>query len=105
MLDTCWSWPSTYSSHLIIVNINLAVFNNVAKVIHATLCKCAFLWLCIQFVLTQLFKDNAQMLNMLTRGLGVHQNTIQVHSDILIKHVQEYILYQVLKHGRSICQT
>ena len=66
MLDTRRSWPSTYSSHLIIVNTNLAVFNNVAKVLNATLCKRAFLLLCVQLVLAQLLKDSAQVLNMLT---------------------------------------
>ena len=35
MLETRWSWPSTYSGHLIIVNMNLAIFNNVAKVLYA----------------------------------------------------------------------
>ena len=76
-----------YSGHLIIVNTYLAIFNNVAKVLNATLCKRAFLLLCIQLMLAQLFKDRVQVLNMLTRGLTVHQNIIQVHSDILIKHI------------------
>ena len=76
MLNTCRSWPSTYSSHLIIVNMNLAVFNNVPKVLYATLCKRAFLLLCIQLVLAQPFKDHAQVLNMLTCQLTVHQNII-----------------------------
>ena len=66
MLDTRWSWPSTYSGHLIIVNTDLAVFNNVAKVLNATLCKHAFLLLCVQLVLVQSFKDCAQMFHMLT---------------------------------------
>ena len=44
MLDTCRSWPSTYSGHLVIVNTDLAIFNNVAKVLNATLCKHAFLF-------------------------------------------------------------
>ena len=87
MLDTCQSWPSTYSSHLIIVNTNLAIFNNVAKVLYAMLCKRAFLLLCIQLVLAQLLKDCVQVLNMLTHGLTVHQNIIQLHSNILIKHI------------------
>ena len=87
MLDTRWSWPSTYSGHLIIVNMNLAVFNNVAKVLDATLCKYAFLLLCVQLVLAQSLKDRAQVFNMLTCGLTVHQNIIQVHSNILIKHI------------------
>ena len=87
MLDTRRSWPSTYSSHLVIVNMNLAIFNNVAKVLNAALCKRAFLLLCIQLVLAQLLKDHAQVFNMLTCGLAVHQNIIQVHRDILIKHI------------------
>ena len=87
MLDTRWSWPSTYSGHLIIVNTDLAIFNNVAKVLNATLCKRAFLPLCVQLVLAQSLKDRAQVFNMLTCGLTVHQNIIQVHSDILIKHI------------------
>ena len=87
MLDTRRSWPSTYSGHLIIINMDLAISNNVAKVINATLCKRAFLSLCIQLVLAQSFKDRAQVFNMLTCGLTVHQNIIQVHSDILIKHI------------------
>ena len=87
MLDTHWSWPSLYSSHLIIVDTDLAIFNNVAKVLNAMLCKRAFLLLCVQLVLVQSFKDRAQMFNMLTRGLTVHQNIIQVHSNVLIKHI------------------
>ena len=59
MLDTRQSWPSTYSGHLIIVNMNLAVFNNVAKVNNATLCKRAFFSLCVQLVLAQSLKDHA----------------------------------------------
>ena len=82
--DTRRSWPSTYSGHFIIVNTDLAIFNHVAKVLNATLCKRAFLSLCIQLVLAQLLKDHAQVFNMLTRGLTVHQNIIQVHSDRLI---------------------
>ena len=66
MLDTCQSWPSTYSGHLIIVNTDLAIFNNVAKVLNATLCKRAFLSLCVKLVLAQSFKDHAQVFNMLT---------------------------------------
>ena len=87
MLDTHQSWPSTYSSHLIIVNTNLAVFNYVAKVVNATLCKHAYILLCIQLVLAQSLKDRAQVLNMLTCRLTVHQNIIQVHSDGLIQHI------------------
>ena len=87
MLDTRRSWPSTYSGHLIIVNMDLAIFNNVAKVLNATLCKRAFLSLCIQLVLTQSLKDHTQVLNMLTCRLTVHQNIIQVHSDGLIQHI------------------
>ena len=87
MLDTCWSWPSTYSGHLIIVNMDLAIFNHVAKVLNATLCKHAFLLLCVQLVLAQLFKDRAQVFNMLTCQLTVHQISIQVHSDGLIQHI------------------
>ena len=66
MLDTRRSWPSTYSGHLIIVNTNLAIFNNVAQVLYATLGKCAFLPLCVQLVLAQPLKDRAQVFNMLT---------------------------------------
>ena len=55
-----------YSSHLIIVNTDLAIFNNVAKVLNATLCKRAFLTLCVQLVLAQPLKDRAQVFNMLT---------------------------------------
>ena len=87
MLDTRWSRPSTYSGHLIIVNTDLAIFNNVAKVLNATLCKHAFLSLCIQLVLAQSLKDRAQVLNMLTCQLTVHQNIIQVHNDGLIQHI------------------
>ena len=65
-----------YSSHLIIVHTNLPIFNNVTKVPYAALCKHAFLLLCIQLVLAQLLKDRTQVLNMLTRGLTVHQNII-----------------------------
>ena len=105
MLDTGRSRPSTYSGHLIIVNTDLAIFNNVAQVLNATLCKRAFLTLCVQLVLAQPLKDRAQVFNMLTYGLTVHQNIIQVHSNVLIKHIQEHVMHQVLKHGRSICQT
>ena len=105
MLATRWSWPSTYSGHLITVNTDLAIFNNVAKVLDATLRKRAFLSFCVQLVLAQLFKDHAQVFNMLTRGLTVHQNIIQVHSNILIKHIREHVMHQALKHGRSIRQT
>ena len=87
MLDTRWSWPSTYSGHLIIVNMDLAIFNNVAKVLNATLCKRAFLSLYVQLVLAQLFKDRAQVFNMLTCGFTVHQNIIQVYSNGLIQHI------------------
>ena len=87
MLDTRWSWPSTYSGHLIIVNTDLAIFNNVAKVLNAMLSKCAFLSLCVQLVLAQSLKDRAQVFNMLTCGLTVHQNIIQVHSNGLIQHI------------------
>ena len=31
-----------YNGHLIIVNTNLAIFNNVAKALYTTRCKCAF---------------------------------------------------------------
>ena len=72
MLDKCQSWPSAYIGHLIIVNTNLAVFNNVAKMLNATFCKRAFLLLCVQLVLVQLLKDHAQVFNMLTCGLTVH---------------------------------
>ena len=85
--------------------MDLAIFNNVAKVLNATLCKCAFLLLCIQLVLAQSLKDCMQVLNMLTRRLTVHQNIIQVHSNILIKHIQEHVMHQALKCGRSIRQT
>ena len=87
MLDTCRSRPSTYSGHLIIVNTDLAIFNNVAEVLNTTLCKRAFLSLCIQLVLAQSLKDRAQVLNMLTCRLTVHQNIIQVHSNGLIQHI------------------
>ena len=66
MLDTCQCWPSTYSGHLIIVNMDLAIFNNVAKVLSAALCKRAFLYLCVQLVLAQSLKYRAQVFNMLT---------------------------------------
>ena len=66
MLDTRRSWPSTYSGHLIIVNTDLAIFNNVTQVLNATLCKCAFLLLCVQIVLAQPLKDHMQVFNMLT---------------------------------------
>ena len=72
MLDIFQSCPSTYSGHLIIVNTDLAIFNNMAKVLNATLCKRAFLSLCVQFVLAQSFKDRAQVFNMLTCRLTVH---------------------------------
>ena len=94
-----------YSSHLIIINTDLAIFNNVAKVLDATLRKRAFLSFCIQLVLAQSFKDCAQVFNMLTRGLTVHQNIIQVHSDVLIQHIGEHIMQQALKCGQSVCQT
>ena len=87
MLDTGRSQPSTYSGHLIIVNTDLAIFNNVAKVLNATLRKHAFLSFCIQLVLAQSFKDRTQVFNMLTHGLTVHQNIIQVHSNRLIQHI------------------
>ena len=93
MLDTRRSRPSTYSSHFVVVDTHLAILNNVAQVLDATLCKRAFLSLCIQLVLAQSFKDRAQVLNMLTRGLTVHQNIIQVHSDVLIKHVREHVMH------------
>ena len=66
MLDTRRSWPSTYSGQLIIINMYLAIFNNVAQVLNATLCKRAFLSLCVQLVLAQSFKDRAQVFHMLT---------------------------------------
>ena len=66
MLDTRRSWPSTYSGHLIIFNTDLAIFNNVAQVLNATLCKRAFLLLCMQLVLAQSVKDCEQGFNMLT---------------------------------------
>ena len=105
MLDTRRSWPSTYSGHLVIVNTDLAICNNVSKVLNATLCKRAFLLLCVQLVLAQSLKDCTKVFNMLTCGLTVHQNIIQVHRDILIKHIQENVMHQALKHGRSIHQT
>ena len=105
MLDTRRSWPSTYSGHLIIINTDLAIFNNVAKVLNAMLCKCAFISLCIQLVLAQPLKNRAQVFNMLTCGLTVHQNIIQVHSDRLIQHIQEHVMHQALERGRGICQT
>ena len=76
-----------YSGHLIVVNMDLAIFNNVAKVLNATLCKRAFLLLCVQLVLAQSFKNCAQVFNMLTCQLTVHQNIIQVHSNGLIQHI------------------
>ena len=88
MLDTRQSWPSTYSGHLIIANTDLAVFNNVAKVLNATLCKRAFILLCAQLVLAQSLKDCVQVFNVLTCGLTLHQNTIQVYSDILIARLR-----------------
>ena len=87
MLDTRRSWPSTYSGYLIIINTNLAVFNNVAKVLNATLCKRAFLPLCVQLMLAQSLKDRTQVFNMLTCGFTVHQDIIQVHRDRLIQHI------------------
>ena len=87
MLNTHRSWPSTYSGHLVIINMDLAIFNNVAKVLNATLCKCAFLSLCLQLVLAQSLKDHAQVFNMLTCRLTVYQNIIQVHSNRLIQHI------------------
>ena len=87
MLDTRQSWPSAYSGHFIIVYMDLAIFNNVAKVLNATLCKRAFILLCVQLVLVQLLKDRTQVFNMLTCGLTVHQNIIQVHSDRRIQHI------------------
>ena len=57
MLDTGRSRPSTYSGHLIIVNTDLAIFDNVAQVLNTTLCKRALLMLCVQLVLAQLLKD------------------------------------------------
>ena len=66
MLDTHRSWPSTYSGHLVIVNTDLAIFNNVAKVFNAALCKRAFLMLCVQLVLAQPLKGRVQVFNMLT---------------------------------------
>ena len=87
MLDTRRSRPSTYSGHLIIVNTDLAIFNNVAKVLNATLCKCAFLLLCVKLVLAQPLKDHAQVFNMLICRLTVHKNIIQVHSDGLMQHI------------------
>ena len=105
MLDTRRNWPNTHSGHLIIVNTDLAIFNNVAQVLNATLCKHAFLLLCIQLVLAQSFKDHAQVFNMLTCRLTVHQNIIQVHSNGLIQHIGEQVIHQALKRGRSICQT
>ena len=105
MLDIRWSWLSMYSGHLIIINTNLVIFNNVAKVLNSTLCKHAFLLLCIQFVLAHSFKDCVQVLNMLTRGLTVYQNIIQIHSNILIKHIQEHTMHQAFKRGQSVCQT
>ena len=66
MLDTRQSWPSTYSGHLIIVNTDLAIFDNVAQVLNATLCKRVFLTLCVQLVLAQPLKDRTQVFNMLT---------------------------------------
>ena len=87
MLDTGRSRPSTYSGYLIIVNMDLAIFNNMAKVLNAMLCKRAFLLLCVQLMLAQLLKDHAYVFNMLTCGLTIHQNIIQVHSNVLIKHI------------------
>ena len=87
MLDTRRSWPSAYSRHFVIINTDPAIFNNVAQVLDATLCKRAFLSLCVQLVLTQSLKDCAQVLNVFTRGLTVHQNIIQVHSNGLIQHI------------------
>ena len=86
-------------------NTDLAVFNNVAKVLDATFCKRAFLLLCIQLVLEQSLKDCAQVFNMLTCKLTVHQNIIQVHSNILVKHIGEHIMHQALERGRSVRQT
>ena len=76
-----------YSSHLIIVNTDLAIFNNMAQVLNATLCKHAFLLLCVQIVLAQSFKDCAEVFHMLTCRLTVHQNIIQVHNYGLIQHI------------------
>ena len=87
MLDTRRSRPSTYSGHLIIVNMDLAIFDNMAQVLNATLCKRAFLLLFVQLVLVQSRKDRVQVFNMLTCGLTVHQIIIQVHSDGLIQHI------------------
>ena len=42
---------------------------------------------------------------MLTYGLTVHQNIIQVHSDILKEHICKHIVHQALECGQSICQT
>ena len=105
MLDTCRSWPSTYSGHLVIINTDLAIFNNVAKVLNAMLCKRAFILLCVQLVLAQLLKDRVQVFNMLTCRLTVHQNIIQVHSNGLIKHIREHVMHQALERGQSVCQT
>ena len=87
MLDTCWSWPRTYSGHLVIVHPNLPILNNMAKVLYTVLCKGAFLTPAIQLMLAQLLKDHAQVLNVLTSRLTVHQTIIQIHSNILIEHI------------------
>ena len=88
MLNTHRSWPSTYSSHFIIINPNLAIFNNVAKGLYAMLCKCTFIMLGIQLVLAQLLEGHAQVLSMLTCRLTVLQNIIQVHSNVLIEDIE-----------------
>ena len=105
MLDTRWSWPSTYIGHFIIVHTDLPIFNSMTKLLYARLCKCAFPSLCIELVLAQSLKDHTQVSNMLTCGLTVHQNIIQVRRNILIKHIQEQVMHQALECGWSIHQT
>ena len=55
--------------------------------------------------LVQSLKDHVQVFNMLTCGLTVHQNVIQVHSNVLIEHIREHIMHQALERGRSVHQT
>ena len=105
MLNTRRRWPSANSRHFVIVHPNLPIFNNVAQVLNATLCKRAFLSLCVQLVLAQSLKDCAQVLNVFTRGLTVHQNVVQVNSDGLVQHIREHVMHQTLKRGRSVRQT
>ena len=93
MLNTRRGRPSTYSSNFLIIHKHSATFNHITKVFDLPLREHALFSFRKQAILSQSLKHCPEMFHMLTSGLTVYQNVIQVHSDILVQHVGKHIVH------------